>query len=415
MAMMTTSSELRLSCGSSPHTSRFSAGDFSSPVKGSNGGFSVKFMNRKSYSCNIKFCATKGDCSLYALQTIQKRPKTQVPIRASASENGATPEDQSLVICFGEMLIDFVPTVAGLSLADAPAFKKAPGGAPANVAVGIARLGGKSAFIGKVGDDEFGYMLADILKKNNVHDGGILFDKGARTALAFVTLRSDGEREFMFFRNPSADMLLQESELNVDLIKKSKIFHYGSISLITDPCKSAHLAAMKIAKGAGALLSYDPNLRLPLWSSAEAAREGMLSIWNEADIIKISEEEIEFLTQGGDPYSHESAMKLMHPNLKVLLVTEGQAGCRYYTKEFHGRVPGVKVETIDTTGAGDAFVAGILSQLAKDLSLLKDEARLREALEFANACGAITTTERGAIPALPDKEAVHKLMKNALV
>ncbi|KAH7434878.1 hypothetical protein KP509_06G039100 [Ceratopteris richardii] len=258
-------------------------------------------------------------------------------------------------------------------------------------------------------------MLADILKKNNVHDGGILFDKGARTALAFVTLRSDGEREFMFFRNPSADMLLQESELNVDLIKKSKIFHYGSISLITDPCKSAHLAAMKIAKGAGALLSYDPNLRLPLWSSAEAAREGMLSIWNEADIIKISEEEIEFLTQGGDPYSHESAMKLMHPNLKVLLVTEGQAGCRYYTKEFHGRVPGVKVETIDTTGAGDAFVAGILSQLAKDLSLLKDEARLREALEFANACGAITTTERGAIPALPDKEAVHKLMKNALV
>ncbi|KAH7434877.1 hypothetical protein KP509_06G039100 [Ceratopteris richardii] len=313
------------------------------------------------------------------------------------------------------MLIDFVPTVAGLSLADAPAFKKAPGGAPANVAVGIARLGGKSAFIGKVGDDEFGYMLADILKKNNVHDGGILFDKGARTALAFVTLRSDGEREFMFFRNPSADMLLQESELNVDLIKKSKIFHYGSISLITDPCKSAHLAAMKIAKGAGALLSYDPNLRLPLWSSAEAAREGMLSIWNEADIIKISEEEIEFLTQGGDPYSHESAMKLMHPNLKVLLVTEGQAGCRYYTKEFHGRVPGVKVETIDTTGAGDAFVAGILSQLAKDLSLLKDEARLREALEFANACGAITTTERGAIPALPDKEAVHKLMKNALV
>ncbi|KAH7423171.1 hypothetical protein KP509_12G042500 [Ceratopteris richardii] len=309
------------------------------------------------------------------------------------------------------MLIDFVPTVAGLSLADAPAFKKAPGGAPANVAVGIARLGGKSAFIGKVGDDEFGYMLADILKKNNVDDGGMLFDKGARTALAFVTLRADGEREFMFFRNPSADMLLKESELNVDLIKKSKIFHYGSISLITDPCRSSHLAAMKIAKAAGAILSYDPNLRLPLWPSAEAARDGILSIWNEADIIKISEEEITFLTQGGDPYSDESALKLMHPNLKLLLVTEGQAGCRYYTKEFKGRVPGVKVEAIDTTGAGDAFVAGILSQLVKDFSLIKDEARLKEALKFANACGAIATTERGAIPALPDKKTVLEILR----
>ncbi|KAH7423172.1 hypothetical protein KP509_12G042500 [Ceratopteris richardii] len=263
----------------------------------------------------------------------------------------------------------------------------------------------------QVGDDEFGYMLADILKKNNVDDGGMLFDKGARTALAFVTLRADGEREFMFFRNPSADMLLKESELNVDLIKKSKIFHYGSISLITDPCRSSHLAAMKIAKAAGAILSYDPNLRLPLWPSAEAARDGILSIWNEADIIKISEEEITFLTQGGDPYSDESALKLMHPNLKLLLVTEGQAGCRYYTKEFKGRVPGVKVEAIDTTGAGDAFVAGILSQLVKDFSLIKDEARLKEALKFANACGAIATTERGAIPALPDKKTVLEILR----
>lgn len=340
----------------------------------------------------------------------------QAVIRASASEeNGATPANAPLVICFGEMLIDFVPTVAGLSLADAPAFKKAPGGAPANVAVGIARLGGKSAFVGKVGDDEFGYMLADILKKNNVEHEGMLFDKGARTALAFVTLRADGEREFMFFRNPSADMLLQESELNVSLIKKATIFHYGSISLITDPCKSAHMAAMKIAKEAGAILSYDPNLRLPLWPSAAAAREGILSIWNKADIIKISEEEIGFLTEGGDPYSDETALKLMHPNLKLLLVTEGQAGCRYYTKGFSGKVQGMKVATVDTTGAGDAFVAGILSQLAQDMSLIQDETRLREALKFANACGAIATTERGAIPALPDREAVLKIVNKVVV
>ncbi|CAK8538127.1 unnamed protein product [Lathyrus sativus] len=311
-----------------------------------------------------------------------------------------------LVVCFGEMLIDFVPTVSGLSLADAPAFKKAPGGAPANVAVGIARLGGSSAFIGKVGEDEFGYMLADILKENNVNNQGMRFDPGARTALAFVTLRSDGEREFMFYRNPSADMLLQEDELDLDLIRKAKIFHYGSISLITEPCKSAHIAAAKAAKDAGVFLSYDPNLRLPLWPSADSAREGILSIWETADIIKISEEEISFLTNGENPYDDAVVQKLFHPNLKLLLVTEGSEGCRYYTKEFSGRVKGMKVDAVDTTGAGDAFVAGILSQLATDLSLLNKEEQLRDSLKFANACGALTVTERGAIPALPTKETV---------
>lgn len=320
--------------------------------------------------------------------------------------------DSSLIVCFGEMLIDFVPTVSGLSLAEAPAFKKAPGGAPANVAVGIARLGGSSAFIGKVGDDEFGYLLANILKENNVNSQGMRFDPGARTALAFVTLRSDGEREFMFYRNPSADMLLEVAELDLDIITKAKIFHYGSISLITEPCKSAHIAAAKAAKEAGVLLSYDPNLRLPLWPSAESARDGILSIWDTADIIKISEEEISFLTKGEDPYDDAVVRKLFHPNLKLLLVTEGPNGCRYYSKDFSGRVSGLKVEQVDTTGAGDAFVAGILSQLASDISLLQDEQWLREALKFANACGALTVMERGAIPALPTREAVLSALVN---
>ncbi|KAF6160324.1 hypothetical protein GIB67_019093 [Kingdonia uniflora] len=321
-----------------------------------------------------------------------------------------------LVVCFGEMLIDFVPTVAGVSLAEAPAFKKAAGGAPANVAVGISRLGGSSAFIGKVGEDEFGYMLSDILKQNNVENSGIRFDPAARTALAFVTLRADGEREFMFFRNPSADMLLRESELDVDLIKKGSIFHYGSISLIEEPCRSTHLAAMNIAKKSGSILSYDPNLRLPLWPSAEAAREGIMSIWDQADIIKISEDEISFLTGGDDPYDDNVVLKkLFYPNLKLLLVTEGQDGCRYYTKEFKGRVAGVKVKAIDTTGAGDAFVSGLLSSLASDLNLYKDEKRLKEALLFANVCGAITVTERGAIPALPTREAVLQVLPKAVV
>lgn len=328
--------------------------------------------------------------------------------------NGKPSEVSPLVVCFGELLIDFVPTVNGVSLAEAPAFKKAPGGAPANVAVGIARLGGSSAFMGKVGEDEFGHMLVDILKENNVEHKGMRFDPGARTALAFVTLKADGEREFMFFRNPSADMLLTESELDVDLIQQAKIFHYGSISLIAEPCRSAHFAAMSIAKDAGSLLSYDPNLRLPLWPSASSAREGILSIWDKADVIKVSEEEVQFLTEGADPYDDTVIRNLFHPNLKLLLVTEGQQGCRYYTKDCSGRVTGLAVPAVDTTGAGDAFVSGILSQLANDFTLLQDEKGLREALKFANACGAITVTERGAIPALPTREAVLAALTKVL-
>lgn len=345
--------------------------------------------------------------SAFSLPSPAHFPRLSLQGKALPGDNG-TPEkdDSSLVVCFGEMLIDFVPTTSGLSLAEAPAFKKAPGGAPANVAVGIARLGGSSAFIGKVGEDEFGYMLANILKENNVNNEGMRFDPGARTALAFVTLTNAGEREFMFYRNPSADMLLQESELDLDLIRKAKIFHYGSISLITEPCKSAHIAAAKAAKDVGIILSYDPNLRLPLWPSAETAREGILSIWDIADIIKISEEEISFLTKGEDPYDDAVVRKLFHPNLKLLLVTEGPEGCRYYTKDFNGRVKGLKVEAVDTTGAGDAFVAAVLSQVAADVSLIQDEDRLKDALRFANACGALTVTERGAIPALPTREVV---------
>ncbi|CAG7880251.1 unnamed protein product [Brassica rapa] len=325
-----------------------------------------------------------------------------------------TGRSETLVVCFGEMLIDFVPTVGGVSLAEAPAFKKAPGGAPANVAVGVSRLGGSSAFVGKVGDDEFGRMLAEILRLNNVDNSGMRFDHEARTGLAFVTLRGDGEREFLFFRHPSADMRLLESELDKNLIQKAKIFHYGSIGLIEEPCRSTQLAAMKIAKASGSLLSYDPNLRLPLWPSEEAARKEIMSIWNLADVIKISEEEITFLTGGDDPYDDEVVLrKLFHPNLKLLVVSEGPNGCRYYTQGFKGRVGGVKVKAVDTTGAGDAFVSGLLNSLASDLTLLNDEKKLREALLFANACGAITATERGAIPAMPTMDAVQDLLSSS--
>ncbi|XP_054823122.1 probable fructokinase-5 [Prosopis cineraria] len=318
----------------------------------------------------------------------------------------------SQVISFGEMLIDFVPMTSGVSLAESQGFIKAPGGAPANVACAIAKLGGNSAFIGKVGDDEFGRMLADILKKNGVNTDGVCFDADARTALAFVTLRSDGEREFMFYRNPSADMLLKDSELKMDMIKKAKIFHYGSISLISEPCRSAHMAAMKAAREAGALLSYDPNVRLPLWPSAEAARSGIKSIWSEADFIKLSDDEVNFLTQG-DPEKEDVVLSLWHDKLKLLIVTDGEKGCRYFTKKFKGKVPGFKVNTVDTTGAGDSFVGSLLVSVANNPYISDDEPKLKEALKFANACAALCTTQKGAIPALPSVSEAQSLISKS--
>ncbi|XP_029128010.1 probable fructokinase-7 isoform X2 [Cajanus cajan] len=316
-----------------------------------------------------------------------------------------------LVVCFGEMMINLVPTVPRVSLADATAFKRIPAGATANVAVGISRLGCSTAFIGKVGNDEFGYMLSDILKQNGVDNSGLLFDANARTALAFYALKRDGQAEFMFYRNPSADMLLRPDEIGVSLIKKATIFHYGSVSLIQEPSRSAHLAAMSVAKVSGCILSYAPNMALPLWPSKGAARKGIMSIWNYADIIKVSVDEIRFLSEGDDPYDDNVIMKKLHPyNLKLLLVTEGARGCRYYTKEFKGWAAGFEVEAIDPTGAGDSFMGGLLSIVAAHNQIYKDEKRLREALDFANACGAFTVTGRGAIPSLPTKDAVLRIM-----
>ncbi|CAL9135969.1 fructokinase-1-like [Musa acuminata AAA Group] len=324
--------------------------------------------------------------------------------------NGGT--GSGLVVSFGEMLIDFVPSEAGVSLAEASAFLKAPGGAPANVAIAVARLGGRAAFVSKLGDDEFGHMLAAILREKGVSDAGVVFDAGARTALAFVTLRADGEREFMFYRNPSADMLLTAAELNVDLIRNGAIFHYGSISLIAEPCRSAHLKAMELAKESGALLSYDPNLRLPLWPSPEEARKQILSIWDKADIVKVSGAELEFLT-GHDSVEDEVALRLWRPSLKLLLVTLGDKGCKYFTKDFRGIVGSFTVKQVDTTGAGDAFVGALLQGIIEDQSALQDEKKLRQVLRFANACGAITATKKGAIPSLPSASEVMEFLEKA--
>ncbi len=312
-------------------------------------------------------------------------------------------------VCLGELLIDFVPTITGTSLVDAPAFKKAPGGAPANVAVGLSRLGATAAFMGKVGDDAFGHFLADTLAAYGVDVGPLRFTDKARTALAFVSLRADGDREFMFYRHPSADMLFAAEDVDVDLIRRAKLLHFGSIGMIDEPCRSAALLAVTAAQDAGLLISYDPNLRLALWPDAEAAKAGMMLAWPKADIIKVSEEELEFLTGVSDPV--RAGRGLWHNQLRLLIVTCGAKGCFYLTREFEGEVAGLPATAVDATGAGDAFVAGLLQGILADPRVIDDEARLKDLCRFANATGAVATMERGAIPALPKRERVLSFLK----
>jgi fructokinase len=263
------------------------------------------------------------------------------------------------VVTFGELMIDFVPTTAGVALIESEAFIMAPGGAPANVAVGLARLGVSSGSMGQVGDDAFGHFLARTLRDNGVDTSALRFSHEARTALAFVSLKANGEREFMFYRHPSADMLYQPEAIDADYISGARVFHFGSISLISEPALSATMCAVSIAREAGCLVSYDPNLRLALWPDAEAAIAGIQLGWSQAQVIKFSEEELLFLS--GNDNIVEAAHQLWHSGLHLLAVTRGSLGCVYITPRFAGEVAGFQVEAIDTTGAGDAFTAGLLS------------------------------------------------------
>lgn len=317
------------------------------------------------------------------------------------------------IISFGELLIDFVPTVSGVTLMEAPAFKKAPGGAPANVAVGARRLGVTSGFMGKVGDDAFGHFLAQTLADAGVDITAMRYAQEARTALAFVSLTAEGERDFLFYRNPSADMLYRPEEVDAAMIRTGRIFHFGSITLIDEPVRSATLRALEIAREAGLYISYDPNLRLNLWPDAGSARRGILDAWPKAHVIKVSAEELEFLS--GEQEIEAGARQLWHADQRLLVVTAGKQGCICFTASGQHSIPGFAVEVVDTTGAGDGFVAGLLSGLAVSLRdglpAWEDPNRLVEICRYANAVGALTTTKRGAIPALPAAPAVEAFLR----
>ncbi len=319
------------------------------------------------------------------------------------------------IVALGELLVDFVPDRAGVTLGEADRFLKAAGGAPANVAVGVRRLELEASFVGKVGDDPFGRWLVGILEADGVDVHDVRFEAAARTALAFVSLAASGERDFMFYRHPSADQLHRPDELDLDAIRAARVLHHGSISLIQEPSRSATLAAIAAASAADVRVSYDPNLRLPLWPSAEAAREGILSAWSTANLIKVSEEELAFLT-GSEELA--AAEDLMHDALELLVVTLGAKGVAWFALGRTGMVPGFEVQAVDTTGAGDAFVAALLAAWCRNLrpdgsTLMDDEMALSGALREANAYAALTTTRKGAIPALPTRTELRAFLASS--
>lgn len=313
------------------------------------------------------------------------------------------------IVCLGEALIDLVPTVSGVGLAAAETFVKAAGGAPANVAAGVARLFVSAGFLGAVGDDGFGHFLADTLAAAGVALAGLRFTDTAPTAIAAVSLRADGDREFVFYGNPAAHMMYAPDDVDEAVIRQARILHFGSISLIGGPARAATLRAIDIAQANGVRVSFDPNLRLSLWPDAEAARAGMRLGLTKANIVKIGEEEVHFL-QGDSCDTVEGARALWHPELELMAITRGTRGALWLDADTQGEEPGYKVAAIDTTGAGDAFMAGLLVGLVYHPEAINDHAMLGRVIRFANATGALTTTKRGAIPSIPDRAAVERFL-----
>ncbi|WP_082727092.1 PfkB family carbohydrate kinase [Paenibacillus riograndensis] len=318
------------------------------------------------------------------------------------------------ITAIGEVLIDFTP--AGLSEKGEQLFECNPGGAPANVVVVLAKLGKSTAFIGKVGEDQFGEYLTRILLENGVNTKGLVKESRAKTTLAFVHLQEDGDRSFSFYRNPGADMLLGMDDIDLEQIKGTKIFHFGSVSMTHEPSASATLKACIHAKENGALISFDPNLRPALWQDLEQAKIRIKEGLALADIVKISEEELQFITGLTDLEEGTRQIQTQF-KVKVVLVTKAEKGCfvRFGPGSKWADVPGYKVDTVDTTGAGDAFLGGFLYQLLErgcSVEQIRDQDWI-PIVSFANAVGALVTTRKGAIPAIPTYRQAAALVQSA--
>jgi fructokinase len=313
------------------------------------------------------------------------------------------------IVTLGEVLIDMFPAELGRKLVEVSAFRPKPGGAPANVAVAAVRLGAKSAFVGKVGDDAFGHHLADILKQEGVDVRGMRYDSEARTGMAFIAMPDENSYDMLFYRNPGADMRLRADELDRDLLQATRAFHFGSLSLIQEPSRSATLEGLRIARDKDALISFDVNYRPDLWSRAEAREQVFATIPN-VDLLKVNEIELELLSGHSDPVMGSRALLAQGPALCV--VTLGPEGSFFRTAEGREHVPSFRVKTIDATGCGDAFVAGLLWQLISTGDWREQllVPRMRQVLRYANAVGALTSQNLGVIPALPTAVQVNEFL-----
>ncbi|HEY8363157.1 MAG TPA: carbohydrate kinase [Tissierellaceae bacterium] len=314
------------------------------------------------------------------------------------------------VVALGELLIDF--TWSGYSSAGNVLFERNPGGAPANVLVAVSKLGGKGAFIGKVGNDIFGYFLKGVLERYNINTVGLKFSNEANTTLAFVYLDELGERSFSFYRNPGADMMLRPEDLELELLDNTKIFHFGSLSLTDEPARDATLKALEYAKSKRITVSYDPNWRPALWKSDMIAREKMSLGLEYADVLKVSKEEMEFLTGYSD--LEVGSKSLFDRGAKLVVITLGAKGCYYRHVSGTGHVSTYDVKVVDTTGAGDAFWGAVLyciSRLEYSLDKLNSH-DIEKIMDFANAAGALCVSRKGAIPAMPSLEEIKYCQNN---
>lgn len=313
------------------------------------------------------------------------------------------------VIALGELLIDF--TMNGKSSQGNNLFEANPGGAPCNVLAILQKLGKKTAFIGKVGNDQFGRLLRETIEEAGINSENLLADEEIHTTLAFVHTFPDGDREFSFYRKPGADMMLKKEEISEEAIQKAKIFHFGTLSMTHEDVRKATLKAVELAKKNGLLISLDPNLRPPLWSSMELAKEQMLSAMEYCDILKISDNEIQFISGVED---YDEGIRMIRDKFQIPLVclTMGKDGSRAYYKDLRVEVPGfVQEHVVDTTGAGDTFCGSVLNYVLEhgieDLS----EENLREMLTFANAGASLITTKKGAIRSMPEKAEIEAMLK----
>lgn len=313
------------------------------------------------------------------------------------------------VIALGELLIDF--TMNGQSEQGNNLFEACPGGAPCNVLALLNKMGKKTAFVGKVGKDQFGTLLRNTISEAGIDASHLVTDEEVNTTLAFVHTFPDGDREFSFYRNPGADMMLHEDEVDEEFVKDTRIFHFGTLSMTHDGVRAATKKAVSAAKEGGCLISFDPNLREPLWSSLDLAKEQMEYGFSMCDILKISDNEIQFVS-GKEDYDEGIAYLQEKYKIPLILLTMGKDGSRAYYKGMRVERPGFSVKTIETTGAGDTFGGSSLTYLLEhDFDSLTEE-QLGEMLTFANAAAAIVTTKKGAIKAMPKREEVLELTES---